>query len=99
MDGFTNDLVGTASANVAAHGLIDLRVTGVRCPRQQRRSGHDLPGLAVPALWYVDFDPGSLHGIIGIRRNTLDGGDLLPGNTRNGRAAGTRRLAVHMNRT
>src|SRR5262249_61136235 len=50
LDRGADSRVGAAAADVTVHGLVDLRVGGVRCPLQQRGRGHDLTGLAVTAL-------------------------------------------------
>src|SRR6266545_1438250 len=55
-------LVGTAPADVG-HGVVDVLVGRLRFPLQQRRRGHDLPGLAVAALRHVERGPGLLHGM------------------------------------
>jgi hypothetical protein len=37
MNGFTDFLVGTAAADIAAHGFIDVRIGGIRLLCQKRR--------------------------------------------------------------
>src|SRR5688572_26306774 len=59
-NGRTDALVGAAPADVAGHGGVDIRVAGTRLLGQQCAGGHDLAGLAIPALRYVELDPGLL---------------------------------------
>ena len=60
-DGFANAHIGAAAADVAGHCRVDVRVVGTWCRRQQRRCGHDLPGLAIAALNDFKVEPGFLH--------------------------------------
>ena len=87
MDGFANLLVGAAAADVAAHGFIDVGIGGVRLFRQQRRSRHDLPGLAVAALRNVDFDPRLLNRMTAVGGKAFDSGHRFSGNDRNRQSA------------
>src|SRR5436190_18610728 len=57
MDGFTDLLIGAAAADVAAHGFIDVGISGTRFLCQKRCRRHDLSRLAVAALRNIDFDP------------------------------------------
>src|SRR5437016_4981451 len=50
-----NALVGATPADDAGHLLVDLLDRGMRRLRKQRRSSHDLPGLAISALWDLFF--------------------------------------------
>src|ERR1700719_5212922 len=56
-----NARVGGAAANIAAHGAVDVRITRRAILLEERRRGHDLSGLAVAALWHLQFHPGGLH--------------------------------------
>src|SRR4051795_4102761 len=69
-------LIGPAAADVG-HRLIDVGVSRLGLFLEQRGSGHDLTGLAVAALRHVDRGPGLLHRMRGVRRETLDGDDLV----------------------
>src|SRR5438128_7121396 len=75
MDRLANPLVGAAPADVG-HRLIDLGVGGAPVHGQERRGGHDLPGLAVAALRHVLRDPRALHRVIAGLRQAFDGGDV-----------------------
>src|SRR5215472_4122249 len=60
MDGLANALISAATANVAAHGIVNVRVGGVGLLGEKRNRGHDLPGLAIAALRNVFLHPGFL---------------------------------------
>ena len=51
--------VRCATANIAAHGGVDIRITRLLLLGEQRGSRHDLSRLAIAALRNVDFLPGS----------------------------------------
>jgi len=85
----------SAAAQVAAHGCIDIRVGGMGRARQQGGGRHDLPGLAVSALRYIERLPGHLHRVQAIRREPFNGGDWLTANDAHMSHAGTHRLAAH----
>ena len=63
VDGRANALIGAAAAQVAGHGIVDVLVRGRRLLGQQRRGGHDLPGLAIPTLRDVQLEPCLLHRV------------------------------------
>ena len=77
LDRRANPRVSTAAADVAGQRLIDVAVGRLRNFRQQRRRRHDLPGLAVTALDHVKLRPGLLHRVRAVRRQALDGENLL----------------------
>ena len=76
MNGLANALVRAAAADVAAHGIVDVGVGGVRFLGEQGDSGHNLPGLAVAALGNVFLHPGLLDGMAAISGETFDGCDF-----------------------
>jgi len=94
MDGRPDAAVGRAAADVPAHRLVDVAVGRRRVARQERRRRHDLAGLAVAALRYVDLLPGELHGMGAVLRQALDRRDLLALGARDRHAATALRLAV-----
>src|SRR5882762_1883135 len=57
MNGLSNARVGSATADVAAHRFVNIFIRRFVNLRQQHRCAHDLPGLAVPALRHIQFDP------------------------------------------
>ena len=61
---------------------------------EQLRRLHDLAGLAVAALRHFLGDPGLLQRVRGIRRQALDGDDLLAGDRAHIGLAGALRGAV-----
>src|SRR5438552_9619495 len=76
MNRFTDALIRAATADVAAHGIVDVGVGGVGFLRKQRDGGHDLSGLAVAALRNVFFHPGFLDGMAAVHGKALDRGDF-----------------------
>src|SRR5262249_3813708 len=88
--------VGAAAADVAVHRVIDLGVGGLRRLRKQRRGLHDLPALAISALWYVQALPRDLARMRTIGAQSFDGGDPLPGRRLHRRGAATDRFAVEV---
>src|SRR5262245_11372443 len=69
-------LIGAAPADVG-HGVVDVLVGRSRLLREKRRGGHDLPGLAVPALRHVERRPRFLYGVRAGGGQTFDGDDLV----------------------
>src|SRR5215510_8342041 len=61
LDRFANPDVGTAATEVACHGIIDVRIGGIRLARQQSGSGDDLAWLAVAALHHLQVEPSFLN--------------------------------------
>src|ERR1700683_1620797 len=53
--------VGAAAADVARHGGVDIDVGWIAIGGKQRRSRHDLSGLAITALDDFDVEPGFLY--------------------------------------
>src|SRR5438128_5982790 len=98
MNGAADPLIGPATADVAAHRLIDVGVGGPRILAQEYSGGHDLPRLAVTTLRHVLLDPGALQRMAEIGREALDRGDLFAGGARDGRDARSHGLAVEMDR-
>src|SRR5215472_3679978 len=89
-------LVAAAAADVAEHGIVDLRVRRCRGFREQRRGLHDLAALAVAALRYADIAPGDLHRMLAGRMETFDCGDGLAADVGHRDAAGADGFAVDM---
>src|SRR5690606_22267619 len=65
--------ISSTPADIAVHGIFDLRVAGVGIALQQRRGRHDLTGLTVATLRDVMLQPGFLDGMITVLREALDG--------------------------
>src|SRR6266850_1439453 len=78
LDRRANPLVGTAAADVAGHGLVDLAIGGLLRLGEQAGGLHDLPALAVAALRDVQTVPGRLDALADGRcADSLDRRDLL----------------------
>src|ERR1700683_1734454 len=96
MDRRANTGIGSAAANVAAHRGIDVSV-GRRCIFfKQCRGRHDLAGLAVAALRYLQRDPGGLYRFRGLALEALDSSDLSPGHPRQRHDTRTYSLAIQV---
>lgn len=97
VDGLANAQVGTAAAEIAAHGFIDVAVCGCRMFGEECSSRHDLPDLTIAALRDVHFEPGLLQGVGVIGREAFEcdyvgvGGVGEPGHAR------ARGVAVEVN--
>src|SRR5262249_34082074 len=77
-DRFANSYVGTTATEVACHGIIDVRIGGIRIARQQSGSGDDLARLAVAALHHLQVKPSFLN-LLAVRciADGLDCSDCL----------------------
>src|ERR1700722_2450162 len=85
--------IGAAAADIG-HLRVDIRVARVRVVRKEGDSRHDLPRLAIAALWRVGLDPGLLDRVQLLLAEAFDGQDPLVGGVAARRDAGSRRLAV-----
>src|SRR5215471_11939209 len=96
VNGGADALIGAAAADVAGHGRIDVGIAGLRILGEQRSGGHDLSRLAVTALRNVELDPGALHRVAVVARQTLDGNDVLAARGAHRGYAGTHRRTLQM---
>ena len=72
-------------------------VGGMGLAGQERRDGHDHPRLAVAALRHLVVDPGLLNGVqTPFGAEPFNGRDRRPLDGDHRHAAGTHRLAVHV---
>jgi hypothetical protein len=99
MDGAANAGVSSTAADVAGHGFVDIFVGGLGVLLEEHGGAHDLSGLAITALWDVDFNPGALQGMSEIVRKAFDRGDVLSGNARERSNAGTNGVSIEMDGT
>src|SRR5262249_8424115 len=90
-------LVGAAAADIGEIG-VDVGVARIGIAPEVRRRRHDLAGLAVAALRHLLSEPGLLHRMPAVRRQTFDGGDLGAVEAADGHGAGSHRLPVDMYR-
>src|SRR3954451_25435392 len=94
VNGITRLLEGAAAADIG-DGFVDVLVGRLRLLLEQGRDRHGHAALAIAALRNVLGDPGLLDLVqCAIRRQPLDGGDLLADGFRDQHAAGARRDAV-----
>ena len=61
MGGVADAHVGAASANIPGHRCVDIGIGRLWRLVQERRRGHDLPGLAITALNDLLVEPRLLH--------------------------------------
>ena len=98
-DGSLDAAVSAATADVAAHGSVDVSIAGVLVAGQQSRSAHELTRLAVTALGHIVLDPGFLQGVAVVFGQALNRGHFRAGHRSQGGGAGTHRLAVDVHGT
>src|SRR5712692_9310666 len=97
MDRFPDSWIGSAAADVAAHGVVDLLVGGVRIRLEQGRGAHDLARLAEAALRHAELDPRRLAGVLAaVVGESLDRGDVGELRHANVDAAGAHGAPVEM---
>src|ERR1700733_9170497 len=99
MDRGANTGIGSAAANVAAHRGVDVSVSRRCIFFKQCGGGHDLAGLAVAALRYLQRDPGGLYRFRGLALEALNSSDLSPCHPRQGHDTRAYRLAIEVHRT
>src|SRR5260221_7587372 len=61
LDGRADAHIGAAAADIARHGVVDLRVARMGIAGQERSGGHDLARLAITALDDLQILPGMLN--------------------------------------
>ena len=99
MNGFSNSGIGTAAADVAGHGRINVFICRFGLAVEQGCSRHDLTRLAITALRDLCINPGLLYRVALVIRKSLNGGDLLGAGCCDGQGAGANGVAVEMNGT
>src|SRR3954466_13392028 len=77
MNGFADSKIRSATADIARHGRVDLRISGFGCLCKKGSCGHDLSSLTISALRYVDLHPRLLQSVRSIRRQSFNGCDGL----------------------
>src|SRR5467141_2828704 len=96
VNSFARLLEGAATANIG-DCFVDIRLGRLWLLLEQRRHRHDHSALAIAALRNVVGDPGLLHLVqCAIRRQSLDGCDLLASGFTDHHTAGPHRDAVDM---
>src|SRR5260370_17605780 len=89
MNGRADARIGAATADIAAHGVVDVGIAGLRCLLEQCACRHQLPALAIAALNDVDFGPRPAQCVDLRAADALDGHDLAPLHGLAGPYAGT----------
>src|ERR1700722_8671634 len=98
LDSAEDARIGPAPADVAIHVANNVITARIFVAREQRRSLHDLAGLAVAALRHLQINPGFLQRMIAVGRKAFDRGDILARHHRNRSLAGTHGTAIEVNR-
>ena len=93
-----NSLIRSATADVAAKRIVNVRVARLRIFRQQRSGRHNHSHLAIAALRHLLIEPRRLHGMVPIGGEPFDRGDISASHRRNPRGTRASRLAIHMYR-
>src|SRR6185369_7466922 len=98
LDGGAHPGIGAATADVAAHRGIDVRVGRILVGGKQSGGAHELAGLAVAALRHVVLDPSYLQRMRVVPGQAFDRADTLALNSRQRGLARAQRLAIDMHR-
>src|SRR5580658_8435483 len=72
MDAGADALVGRAAADVPVHGVVNVAVARGGFSGQERGRRHDLPRLAIAALWHVELSPRGAHRLDGFPLEALN---------------------------
>src|SRR6202162_1223082 len=94
MNGAPDARIGPTAANISGHSFCNVLIGRRSVFRQETRRAHDLPRLAVAALWNVNFNPSLLQRMRKVGRNSFNGRNFLPFRARNGSYARAHRLPV-----
>src|SRR6516165_7611029 len=97
-DGGCNALIAPASADIAAHGIIDLTFRWVLVRCKQCCGLHDLPSLAVAALRHIQSAPSLLHRMVAVAIKPFYRRHLAITNIADGDDASTSSLTSDMDR-
>src|SRR5438105_11993024 len=88
LDSLADAHVRTAATDVSRHRGVDVGIRRLGMRGKQCRGGHDLAGLAIAALRYLQLDPCLLNLLAGSRgANGLDRRNALAGHGRDRRDA------------
>src|SRR5690242_7783104 len=92
LDGGADASVGSAAAEIAAHGRVDVLIGRLGILAEQRSRCHHLTRLAIAALHHIEREPCGLHALADLAvADTFDCHDRRVANTRyrrNARACG-----------
>src|SRR5712671_3325978 len=97
LDGGGDALIAAATANIAAHRVVDLVLGRVLCRRKERCGLHDLADLTVAALRHVEGAPSLLDRVIAVAIEAFDRGHRAARDIIDGGDAGSGGFAVDMN--
>src|SRR5450830_610301 len=97
VNGGLDAVIGSATADIAKHGLFDLGIAGLGVDLEQGCRRHDLPALAETALGDATVQPGLLHRLADrVAVQVVDAADALPRHGTDRGDAGTHRQSVDM---
>jgi hypothetical protein len=99
LDRRADSRIGAAAADRAGHGGVDIGIVRLWRGSQQSCSAHNLTGLAISTLHYLQIQPRVLY-FRPCRRlaDSLDRHDLFPGDRNHRHDARSNRLTVDMHR-
>src|SRR5882762_979574 len=98
MNGAAQTFVRTAAADIG-NVRVDVGVRRFGKGLQECGHGHDLPGLAVAALWNAFFDPRALYRMVVVRGEAFDGDHFRAIESTDRHRTGPHGGAVNMHRT
>src|SRR5215813_8877353 len=96
LDGGGDALIAAATADVAAHRIINFTLGRVFVHRQERGCLHDLAGLAIAALRDIQSAPGFLYRMVSVVIEALDRCHGAPVDIAHGDRTGTGGFTIHM---
>src|SRR5579863_2630222 len=97
MNGAAQRFIRTAAADIG-DTRVDVGVGRLGECLQECSHRHDLPGLAVAALWNALFDPGALYRMVVVRGEAFDGDHLRAIESTDRHRTGAHGGAVDMHR-
>src|SRR5258708_38024209 len=98
MDGAPNARIGSAPADVAGHGLINIFVGWFGVFFEENGRAHDLSRLAVATLRDIHFNPGALQRMGKVVRKAFNRSHVFAGNSRQWGHARANGATVEMHR-
>src|SRR6266700_277640 len=96
-DSIADFRIGAAATDIG-HLPVDIGIAGMGIALEERGRRHDLAGLAIAALRHLLFDPGHDNGMVLVRGDAFDGGDVPSRQSARRKRAGPHGLAIDVHR-